>query len=182
MQKNIIKKFCVTASVIALSACSAATYKEAELVCPNILIAKDTAEITNIVENQKLWKANITNYKGFCSYNKDKTELELDLKVDFTAELLKENYERAITFRYYVAAPALYPDPVGKQTFYLDVVFPEGKNKTDIIRKKIDLSFPLVNENGERVAIKDVYLGIQLDRRQLDFNRKMQKTETEKQN
>jgi hypothetical protein len=173
MQKSSVKILSVSAALL-LSACSAETYKEAEVTCPSILIAKDTAEITKIVDNETLWTAGISNYKGYCSFNKTKDELELNLSIDFTAELIKPVFERGFTLKYYVAAPALYPAAVGKQNFYLDVVFPEDKDKINIRKKSIDLSFPLLNENGEEVDIKDIYVGIQLDKEQLDFNRSKQ--------
>ena len=177
MQKSLIKLLGVSMTVVLLSACSAETYKdkdkekEVAMICPNVLITKDTAQITKTVNNQALWQAQMTGYKGHCYLNKDNNEIGLDLRLDFTAELIKPDIERAFTVRYYVAAPALYPDAVGKQNFYLDVVFPNDKNKVDIRNKAVNLSFPMTNEKGQRVDIKDVYIGIQLDKEQLEFNR-----------
>ena len=122
----------------------------------------------------KSWKGRAKVKHQWESHNKTKDELELNLSIDFTAELIKPVFERGFTLKYYVAAPALYPAAVGKQNFYLDVVFPEDKDKINIRKKSIDLSFPLLNENGEEVDIKDIYVGIQLDKEQLDFNRSKQ--------
>jgi len=175
MQKGLLKIFGVFGMVM-LSACSASTYKDKEKetanACPNIWITEDTSQITKIVDNQPLWKAKIDGYKGTCSFNKNRSELELNLNVDFTAELLKKDIERAFTVRYYVAVPVLYPDAVGKQNFYLDVVFPSGKDKVNVRKRSTNLSFPLKKEDGTKINIKDVYVGIQLDREQLAYNRK----------
>ncbi len=170
MNKSIVKFFSVGAALL-LSACSAATYKEAELKCPTVLIAKDTAEITKIVDGQTLWKAKIKGYKGDCSFSKKKDEMNLNLDVEFDAEFLTDDVDRGFTLPCYVAAPALYPEPVGKQNFYADVVFLDGKDKITARKKGVDFSFPLVNKAGEVVNIDEVYIGIQLDKEQLQYNR-----------
>lgn len=166
----------------ALAGCGMFDKKEPPAPCPQVRIDRDTAKLTRFKGSgtdvtDTLIDAEITGYTGTCEVKADAREIQMALNVTFAATVgpatpVEADGTRKQSFRYFVALPDFYPHPAGKQVFQTEIVFPPNVNQVRYRDAEVTLKIPLTKS----VSSGDVrvYLGMQLDRDQLEFNRRNQ--------
>ncbi len=166
----------------ALGGCGIFDKKEPPAPCPQIRIDRDTAQLTRFTGSgtdltDTLVTAEVLGYTGTCKVKADAHEVEMALNVTFQATVgpatpAQPDGSRRQRFSYFVALPDFYPHPAGKQVFEAEVVFPPNVNQVRYRDGEVTLRIPLTKS----VSSGDVrvYLGMQLDRDQLEFNRRQQ--------
>jgi hypothetical protein len=147
--------------------------KKRSLPCPNFLLlghaghmAKFRAGAGRDVTDVN-FRTTITNFRGTCDHTKNGVEAEFF--VEIAVERGPANTSREASFEFFVAIPRFHPKPAGKKTFPVRVRFEENKNWL-LYRDEIAIEIPL--GAGEAAGDYDVYLGLQLDAEQLEYNRR----------
>lgn len=153
--------------------------KEEPPACPELRIDRDTAEIT-VFNGQGtdltdvLFEARIATIDGDCAFDEADDGpggvVEARFKVLFTVSRGPAMTGPEGHFTYFVALPSFYPAPSAKQTLQVDFVFPEGNVTTMMVRdEEVEIAIPVKSRNG--AAETPVYVGFQLSRDQLEYNR-----------
>jgi hypothetical protein len=142
--------------------------------CPSVRVDSTTARLTQFKEgggrdmSDVEYQAEVIAYRGSCKFSEEGVEVQMDL--DFSIAAGPAAKKGPANIYYFVAVPQLFPDPVGKRIFQLrrDVPATPGvKDKTT--ESDIRIFIPL--KKDEPAAAYDVYVGLQLNNAQLDYNR-----------
>ncbi len=175
----------VLAAAAGLSGCSMFADKSPPPPCPTVKIERDTSHATrfrgageDIVDT--VLETEVIGYTGECSVDKKTNVVDMSLSVSFLLKLgpasqpVNKDGEHRETFAYFVALPDYFPHPAGKQSFTAEVTFPPNVNQLRYRDGEVHLRLPL----GKSMSSGDarVYVGMQLDERQLQFNRKNRPT------
>ncbi len=161
----------------ALSACSGGVFGggEEERPCPPVRIDKTASTLTQFRPNggrdltDVTLQAELVGYQGTCQYDNDDRTVEVEVTLAFTAALGPGARAREQSFRYFVAIPRYFPNPVGKKVFDARLVFPDNTDRIRYIGEELRLRLPL--DLGESGAAYPVYLGFQLTPAELEYNR-----------
>ncbi|MBR7159325.1 MAG: hypothetical protein IKD08_06615 [Alphaproteobacteria bacterium] len=169
--KKVLVSFAFT--LFFLSACA---FSEApEPMCPLVVLEKSTADAVYFKDGggkgviDRVMEVRLMGYKGSCEYNKDHTELTFTLNAEFEAELGAAAKSRKQKFSYFVAVPQFYPEDKAKQVFTVEVDFPQGVDMLKYRDEPLEINIPVkASENGKDFQ---VYIGMQLDKNMLEYNR-----------
>ncbi len=164
-----------------LSGCSLFEAKKPPLPCPQIKIDRDTVQLTKFRPGgtdltDVILEAEIIGYTGECSVNPKTNAVDMQVMVNFrtrlgpAAPLSGAGEPRTAKFDYFVALPDFYPHPEAKKIFTAEIGFPPNVNQLRFRDAMVNLSLPLTKEIGSGDA--RVYLGMQLTRDELEYNRK----------
>ncbi len=167
-----------------LAGCSMFAPKEAPLPCPTVKIERDTAHSTQFRGagediTDTVLETEIIGYTGECAVDRKTNVVDMSLSVAFLVKLgpaavVGKDGERRESFRYFIALPDYFPRPAGKQTFTAEIAFPPNVNQLRYRDGEVHLRLPLAKSMSSGDA--RVYIGMQLDDRQLQFNRKNRPT------
>lgn len=163
-----------------LTACSSlGITEEAPPVCPDLRIDRDTAEITVFNGSgtdltDLRFEASIADINGDCDFEEaDEGEggtVHATFNVLFAVSRGPAMDTQEGHFTYFVALPSFYPADAAKQTLPVDFTFPEGNVTTMMLRdEEVEISIPV--DSPTAAADIPVYVGFQLTRAQLEFNR-----------
>ncbi len=158
---------------LVVAGCGVFGEKRRKLPCPNFLVLGHAEDMTqfragpgrDITDVE--FRAAIVDFRGTCDHTR--SEVEADFYIEITVRRGPANRSRAASFEYFVAIPRFHPSPAGKKTFPVNVTFKENQTRLRY-RDEIRLKIPL--GSGEVGASYDVYLGLQLDPEQVEFNRR----------
>lgn len=157
---------------IGVAGCGGGEKKRA-LPCPKFLLLGHAGDMTKFRAGPGRdvtdvdFRTRITDFRGTCDHTK--TGIEAEFFVEIAVERGPANTSRSASFQFFVAIPRFHPKPAGKKTFPVRVRFGENKNRL-LYRDQIAIRIPL--GTGEVAGDYDVYLGIQLDAEQLEYNRR----------
>lgn len=177
MRRRYLAAAVLALSATVLSACGSSNKSGPRLTCPPVLLERSTADLTAFRPGpgrdltDVLYEAQVTGYTGDCARGKGETTISVTLQPTFTINRgpawSGSQGEGEIT--YFVAVPAYYPDPAGKQVFSIPFAFPSGTMSSVILRdEKVTLELPMPDTSSRPPAI---YIGFQLTPEQLDYNR-----------
>ena len=146
--------------------------------CPPIFILKDAASLTRYKSGagkditDVLFQGKIVDFRGVCDYNKERTEVKIDLKIAFELSRGPANRDRKAAFQYFVAIPRFHPAPQGRKTFSIVAEFVK-----QAMRIRIDDEIQMVIPLDSKVRRDEyaAYLGFQLTRQELEDNRRVTK-------
>lgn len=166
------------AAPLVLSSCSAsfseAFSKTKPPPCPPIYILADAATITKFrpgsgrdLTDVEL-EAEITGYKGSCSYNEAGAEVEI--QVGISVKRGPANTTRTGELSYFVAIPKFYPAPDAKAVFTVPVNFPVGMDLARVNDEDVVMRIPV--KDKEIINNYEIYLGFQTTPDELDMNRR----------
>ncbi len=159
--------------VLGAAGCGVFGEKKLRRPCPNFLLLGEAKDMTlfragpgrDITDVD--FRAAIVDFSGTCEHTR--SEVEAEFFVEIVVRRGPANRSRAASFEYFVAIPRFYPAPAGKKTFRVEVTFEDNQTRV-VYRDEIALKIPL--RGGEIGADYDVYLGLQLDSEQLEYNRR----------
>lgn len=160
------------ALILALAGCSLIEPPPPP-ICPDVRIDKATArlvqfrgggrDITDIAHDIRL-----IGFSGDCVHTDD--GVELTLYAEFLARRGPAG-GREGNFDYFVAIPRFAPRPAGKEVLEVDFVYPDVTAPRVRLRdEEVRILIPV--PEGESPSAYPVYLGLQLTRDQLDYNRR----------
>lgn len=142
--------------------------------CPPVRIDNTTARLIQFKEgagrdiSDVEYQADMVAYEGSCTFSEKGVEVQMDL--DFTLASGAAVKKGTQPIYYFVAVPQLFPDTVGKRVFQLKHDVPSSPGVKEKVRESdIRVFIPL--KKDEPAAAYDVYVGLQLTKEQLDYNR-----------
>lgn len=155
---------------LALSACT----NKLVPPCPSVRVDSTTGRLTQFKEGggrtaaDAAYQAEVVAYQGQCNYGDDGVTVSMDL--DFRIATGPAVEKGPADVYYFVAVPQLFPDARAKRIFKLKYDLPGAPGVQDKVRENnLRIFIPLKKE--EFGAAYDIYVGLQLDSAQLDYNR-----------
>jgi len=161
-------------SGMAVAACGMVGEKKPPPPCPPIFVLKDAGKLRSFKPGpgrdltDVSFDAEIVDFRAVCVYSKDKSKANISLTLVFEILRGPANADRKAEFTYFVAIPKFHPAPQGKNDFRLAGEFPENSTRLRA-GDEVRLQIPFIA--GEPLDDYAVYLGFQLTREQLDYNR-----------
>ena len=141
-------------------------------ICPRVQILEYADRLTEFAQGSGrdltdvVLSGRLVNFDGECNVEDDR--VELDLAVEFVLERGPANRGREGRFAYFVAIPEFHPAERGKRVFPVEMKFESGANRVRY-RDEISIAIPVTGQRG--ASDFNVFLGFQLSRDQLRFNR-----------
>ncbi len=142
--------------------------------CPEVRVDNATAQLTKFRDGAGRaagdveYRVEISGFKGSCKSDDKKVDVSMD--ADFIVTPGPAAQPGKVPAYYFIAIPQFHPQPVGKQIFELTV---DGSDKKleprQIHVSDLHIRIPLKKE--QTPASFDIYLGLQLTRDQLEYNR-----------
>lgn len=143
--------------------------------CPSVRIDSTTARLTQFKAGAGsditdiAYQAEMVAYQGECDFSDEGVTIQMDL--DFAIATGAAVQKGPASLYYFVAIPQLFPLPEGKRVFQLKTDLPATPGVREHVRENgIRIFIPL--KKDEPAAAYDVYVGLQLDRDQLEYNRR----------
>lgn len=158
---------------MTVAACGAFSSDKYRAACPNFLILGQGDDLVRFLPGPGRdvtdiqFEAKIVDFAGTCEH--DPKGVSVSLNIAFTVKRGPANKERRADFSYFVAIPKFYPAKEGKRVFPIAIGFLENQNRM-IYRDEIEMRIPL--KPKEIGANYDVYLGFELTKAELTYNRK----------
>ena len=143
-----------------------------ERICPRVQLLEYADRLTEFAPGagrdltDVMLTGRLVNIDGECNVEDDR--VELDLTVEFLLERGPANRSREGRFAYFVAIPEFHPAKRGKRVFPVEMKFESGVNRV-LYRDEISIAIPVTGQR--RAPDFNVFMGFQLDRGQLRFNR-----------
>lgn len=179
MKANLSKRLLIVVALALFGAgCSSIFDQRPPPECLPIFILKDAGSLTRYKPGagkditDVLFQAKMVDFRGVCTYNKKRTEVEIDVNLAFELSRGPANRDRKAAFQYFVAIPRFHPAPQGKNIFAIGAEFPNPGTRlrtSDNIQMVIPLD-PKVHRDEYAI-----YLGFQLTRQELEDNRRVTK-------
>ena len=144
----------------------------AERICPRVQLLEYADRLTEFAPGagrdltDVVLTGRLVDIGGECNVEDDR--VELDLTVEFLLERGPANRSREGRFAYFVAIPEFHPAERGKRVFPVEMKFESGVNRV-LYRDEISIAIPVTGQR--RAEDFNVFMGFQLDRGQLRFNR-----------
>jgi hypothetical protein len=172
------------AAVLAAPLLLAACAEEKPLACPEVYVLGDAMEAVHFNGPGRdlidvTWGGRIVDVRGTCEYEIHKQTghaiLSMEVSVGVEAERGPADTERRAAFQYFVSVVDQQKNILKKQTFDLIVPFEGNRTRLTVYDQPVVLDIPLKPEQGARHF--EVFVGFQLSRDQLEFNRKRQESQ-----
>jgi hypothetical protein len=177
----------VLAIVAGVTGCSAYEQvfgKQEPKPCPRVAVLDDAAMLTQFRPGggrdliDVASEGEITGYKASCRYDVDDDTgagtLAVDVATSFEVSRGPANVDRKAGFRYFIAVADADADAdkriLSKQTFPVEVAFPGTVTRATYTDDPVTITIPL--EAGNIGTDFDVFVGFQLTRAQMDYNRR----------
>ena len=144
----------------------------AKRICPQVQILEYADRLTEFAGGagrdvtDVVLRGRLVNFEGECNVEED--AVELDLVVDFLIERGPASRGDKGRFAYFVAIPEFHPAPGGKRVFPIELEFESGVNRV-VYRDEISVGIPVAE--GRNSSDFNLFIGFQLERGQLEFNR-----------
>lgn len=142
--------------------------------CPPVRVDNVTATMTKFEDGESRdlsdieYQVEITGFQGECVFTGEKVEVLLD--VDFRVTSGSSAQAGPISFYYFAAIPQFFPQPEGKKIFEIQTQLAGGAtNPVSLTESGVSIEIPVSKDRP--AASFDVYLGLQLNDDQLEFNR-----------
>lgn len=182
MDKPVCAKTALAALIaVGLSACSGNWWEDKKETrpCPKVSILADAAsettfapgpgrDLTDIVH-----QGEVTGFAGACLYDTDSKTgegtLDVELRLDLSAVRGPADTSRRASLRYFVSLTDNKLAVLTRESFDVAAEFPGNRTQAKIEKQPIYLSIPI--KKGQTGADFQVFVGFQLTREQLDYNR-----------
>lgn len=158
---------------LALGGCSLVEKAPTPVACPEVLVDANAARMVSFGDRtgrdltDVTMEATILQLTGDCAVDIEADTVDVRFKVLFEVSRGPAMTGYAGDFSYFVAIPAFYPAPEGKQTFDVGVKFPESNVTTIRVRdEEVRLTIPL---KGRTPKDTPVFVGFQLTADQLRY-------------
>ncbi len=142
--------------------------------CPPVRVDSATATLVKFKDgggrdlSNVEYQVEMVGFHGECIFLEDTVEVILD--VDFRVTSASAAQAGPISFYYFAAIPQFFPQAVGKRIFEIQTNLPGGASAPiSLTESEVTIEIPISDDRP--AAAFDVYLGLQLNDDQLDFNR-----------
>jgi hypothetical protein len=145
--------------------------------CPDVAVLADAAKFTQFRPGEGrditdiVLQGEITGFHGSCAYNKDRGQLTLTLQVQMVFTLGPAAANRDVKTAYFIAVPSFYPKPEAKKVMPVNFTFANAADHIRITDNEVDVILP-AKDLAKDIDKLGVYVGFQLDKTELDYNRR----------
>ncbi len=148
--------------------------------CPSVRVLDEPSRLTRFRDGagrdpvDVVFRAEIAGVGGECSYQTDGTEIEVELNVLIDIRSGPAYRDNGATFSYFVAVaerPAsgdASPDVLLRESFPVNAGFPSGRKG---VRQSDSLDIRIPRPEGRSVRAYVLYVGIELDAAEMQYNR-----------
>ena len=156
---------------LAVHACSGDD-RRAERICPRVEILEHADRLTQFSAGpgrdltDVVMRGRIAGFAGECEVGESAVSVELVLR--FALDRGPANRDGKGRFSHFVAIQEFHPAPAGKRVFPVEIAFQPGSGRTEF-RDSVAIEIPLGGQRSARDF--NVFIGFQLDRGQLEYNR-----------
>ncbi|MFH1803807.1 MAG: hypothetical protein ABID63_02830 [Pseudomonadota bacterium] len=160
-----------------LAACGSSFFEEPVIpACPRAFLPSDTASLTEFNGAGRdltdvIVQADFDGYNGNCAYDLDDKVVEILISPVILAELGPAATNRNASLQYFVALKDPDGNFIEKSVFDVALVFPNNLNLVRYRDKEVTLKLPL--DDVWAGPDYEIYLGFQMSRDQLDYNRRL---------
>ncbi len=169
---------------LAVAACTVFQEEEPPPPCPRISILGDAATLTRFRPGpgrdltDVLYEGVVTGVTGSCAYgNAGKSANRgLSMKVALVIEAARgpANRDGRAAFSYFVGITDSSRKVLNKQRFSVTVVFPGHRTRIVVTDNPVALEIPM--KAGQSGQDFEVFIGFQLSRTELEYNRRARKS------
>ncbi len=170
--------------VLAVAACTVFQEEEPPPPCPRISILADAATITKFRPGpgsdliDVLYEGVVTKVTGRCAYASDGKRANRTLSVEVAlvigAARGPANRDGQAAFDYFVGITDSSRTVLNKEGFGLQVAFPGNRNRLVVADDPVTLEIPV--KAGQSGQDFEIFVGVQLSREELEFNRRARRT------
>lgn len=178
VHKNALSMAAIGAAALTLAAC--ANTPDIPRPCPQILIPADSAELTRFKPGQGrdiidvLHVEKVTGFAHRCTYDMDDTgagELTVEVAPVIESSIGPASTDRVADFEYFLAITDKDKGILDKARFSLSIPFPQNQSKVQW-QKPDPIVMRIPIQAGQTGDDFRVYVGLQLTRGELDYQRK----------
>ena len=167
--------------VFAVTACTVFQEEEPPPPCPRISILGDAATLTRFRPGpgrdltDVLYEGVVTGVTGSCAYADD-GKMALSMKVSLVIEAARgpANRDGRAPFPYFVGITDSSRNVLNKQRFNVTVVFPGNRTRLVVTDNPVVLEIPM--KAGQSWQDFDIFVGFQLSRAELEYNRRARRS------
>ncbi len=138
-----------------------------DMMCPRVVIPRDTAYLTQIVNYREKFQISLVGYEGHCYFdtrvNRDKAVINPVFKI----KRLRRSDETDVHFAYYTETVKGPPAYLGKKTYYMAVAVPADETETTYTAPSIEVKIP-----PEMKYEFDINLGLVISPEEAKYNRR----------
>ena len=120
-----------------------------------------------------LSEGRIVNYKGSCTYSTDSDTgegtMDVEVRLDLRAARGPADTTRGAALQYFISVTDIDRKILSKEVFDIQADFPGNRTQAKIVDQPIYLTLPIAA--GQTGADYLIFVGFQLTRDQLDYNR-----------
>ncbi len=157
-------KLFVLPVLLFLSAC--VTPQVAE-ICPRVVIPRETAYQTQIVNYKEQFQISLVGYNGFCYKDERVNRTKAVIEPVFLIRRVRPGDENAVSFAYFTETVKGPPAYLGKKTYYADVYIPADREEMEYTAPQVEVKVP----EGMKYDF-DINLGLVLSPEELKYNRR----------
>ncbi len=138
-----------------------------EAICPRVVIPRDTAYLTQIVNYREEFQISLLGYEGHCYFdtrvNRDKAVINPVFKI----KRLRKSDETDVHFAYYTETVKGPPAYLGKKTYYLAVTLAFDETEKIYTAPAVEVKIP-----PEMKYEFDINLGLVISPEEMRYNRR----------
>ena len=157
---------------VSLAAHGCSGDQRVERICPRVEILEHAGRLTEFAPGpgrdvtDVVLRGRVVNFAGECKVGEG--SVAVDLIVEFSLDRGPANREGKGRFAHFIAIQEFHPAAAGKRVFPVEIEFEPGRTRA-LFRDAVAIAIPLAGER--RARDYNVFIGFQLDRGQLDYNR-----------
>ncbi|MBE6458419.1 MAG: hypothetical protein IJW72_06080 [Alphaproteobacteria bacterium] len=163
MMRTIFK---LVGVLLLLSAC-ASSHREADYMCPNVRIPRDTAYVTQQSSYSEEVQIEIVGYEGYCVTANTIDRRYAVIKPLFKIRRLKEGQDTRIDFSYYTKTIQGPPEFLGLRKYFASVDIPHDVAEKEFSGGEVKVRIPIQGYNDFAIL-----LGMDVSAAEYDYNQK----------
>lgn len=172
-------KSAVFGAMLLVSACGLFGQEEKAPPCPQVSVLADASVLTKFQNGPGRdlvdvdYQGKIADIQPSCVYelnDADEGTVEVSVEVRVVAERGIANKTRRADFTYFVTVTDPNRNILSKESFNVSAEFPGNRTRVGVIDTPVALKIPI--RKGKGASSYDVFVGFQLSREQLEFNRR----------
>ena len=134
--------------------------------CPNVIIPRDIAYVTQKVNYKDDFRIEVIGYSGYCYFDKRVNRRKAVITPEFEVRRLRQRLDETdVDFEYFTETIKGPPEYLGKKHYFGHVTIPLNQREMRFSGRPLELKVP----NAEYGAF-EIYLGLELSPEERKYN------------
>lgn len=142
----MLKKYLAMIAVTFLSSCSLFDNKEGGSFCPNVIINRDEAYVTKIVNYRSDFLIELTGYSGYCFFDDRVNRNKAVITPEFKITRLRKSDETEVQFGFFTETLQGPPEYLGRKNYPASVIIPLNQIEKSFTGPSLTLKVPNMDE------------------------------------